>query len=457
MTIWALAGGSGKPFVRRDSVEVVRMTMHVSRQVDVAIGRRGTIRRREFLRGVSAASIAAGALSWRDLVALEAAELNRRGMACILLWMQGGPSQFETFSPKPDHPNGGGTKAISTSVPGIEISENFPQMAKTMHEVALVRSMTSKEGSHPRATYLLHTGYLPTASVKFPSFGSLVAQQVAHAELDLPAFVRIGGGGRDSSGGGILGVEYDPFVMPVAGKLPTNTAIPTDVARYGRQLGLLDRLDAEHAASGAADDVAEHRKLYQQASRMILSSQMKAFDLDQEPAEVRAGYGSSQFGLGCLLARRLVETGIPSIEVVLNGWDTHAENFPKVKELAGQVDQPFAYLLTDLKQRGLLETTLVIWMGEFGRTPKVNPRAGRDHYPRAFNVLLAGSGIGGGRLIGQTDEGGSDVADRPVTVSDLFQTFCKSLKINPAVENIAPNGRPVKIVNGGQPVAELFA
>jgi uncharacterized protein (DUF1501 family) len=430
------------------------MTMHLRHQVDVSVSKRGEIRRRDFLRGIAAASVAAGTLSWRDMVALQAGELQKRGMSCILLWMSGGPSQFETFSPKPGHANGGETKAIDTSVPGIQIGENFPHVAKMMHEAALIRSMTSKEGSHPRASYLMHTGYLPTANVKYPAFGSIVAQQNPRAELDLPAFVRIGANSRDGSGGGLLGIEYDPLVMPVAGKPPTNSAPATPVDRYTRRLNLLDRLEGGNAA---AHEVAEHQKLYQKASRMILSSQMQAFDLDQEPAAMREAYGDSQFGLGCLLARRLVESGVPSIEVTLGGWDTHLDNFPRVKELAGQVDQPLAYLLTDLKQRGLLDSTLVIWMGEFGRTPRINPRAGRDHYPRAFNVLLAGGGIRGGQVIGSTDESGTDVADRPVGPTDLLQTFCKSLQIDPSFENIAPNGRPIKIVDGGVPVAELFA
>jgi hypothetical protein len=433
------------------------MTLHVRHQMDVAVGRGGVIGRRGFLRGITAASIAAGTLSWRDLVTLKAAELNKRGKACILLWMQGGPSQFETFSPKPGHANGGDTKAIGTSVSGIQISENFPEVARMMHEAAIIRSMTSKEGSHPRATYLLHTGYLPTASVKYPSFGSLVAQQIAHPELDLPAFVRVGGRLQNTSGGGILGVEFDPFVMPEAGKVPTNAAPATEVQRYTRRLDLLGRLETPYAAGGAAEEVAEHQKLYQKASRMILSTQMKAFELDSESAEIREGYGTTTFGNSCLLARRLVETGVPCVEVVVNGWDTHFDNFPRVKELTSQVDRPLAYLLTDLKQRGMLDSTLVVWMGEFGRTPKINPRAGRDHYPKAFNMLMAGGGVRGGQVIGATDESGADVSDRPVTVPDLFQTFCKSLAINPAIENIAPNGRPIKIVDGGQVVQELFA
>jgi hypothetical protein len=433
------------------------MTLHLRHQMDVTVGRRGVIGRRDFLRGISAASIAAGTLSWRDLVSLEAAQIAKRGRACILLWMQGGPSQFETFSPKPGHPNGGETKAIGTSISGIQISEHFPQTAKVMEHAAIIRSMTSKEGSHPRATYLMHTGYLPTASVKYPSFGSIIAQQVAHPELELPAFVQIGAGVRNGAGGGLLGVEYDPFQMPEAGKIPTNAAPTTKEDRYQRRLALLSSLESGYAASGPKEEVAEHQKLYKKAARMILSSQMSAFDLEHEPASIREGYGDSQFGLSCLLARRLVETGIPCVEITLNGWDTHFDNFPRTKELAGTVDKPLAYLLTDLAERGMLDSTLVVWMGEFGRTPKVNPRAGRDHYPKAFNALVAGGGIRGGRVIGSTDESGSDVADRPVNVNDLFQTFCKSLRIDPTAENIAPNGRPIKVVDGGKVVEELFA
>jgi Protein of unknown function (DUF1501) len=433
------------------------MTVHLRHQVDVSVSRRGQIRRRDFLRGITVASVAAGTLGWRDLVMLNAGELRKRGMSCILLWMQGGPSPFETFSPKPGHENGGETPAIDTAVSGIQISANFPEVAKVMQQAAIIRSMTSKEGSHPRATHLLHTGYLPNASVKFPSFGAIVAQQIVRDGLDLPAFVQIGNQNRDNTGGGILGIEYDPFVLPQAGKVPTNAAPTTQLDRYNRRLGLLSRLEADHAASGAASEVDDHQKLYQKASRMILSSQMRAFDLDDEPESIREGYGSSQFGLSCLLARRLVETGVPSIEVTMGGWDTHQDVFSRVTNLAGQVDQPLAYLLTDLKQRGLLDTTLVVWMGEFGRTPRVNPRGGRDHYPKAFNVLLAGGGIQGGRAIGRTDAGGVTVEDRPVTVADLLRTFCKSLGIDPTIENIAPNGRPIKIVDGGQPVGELFA
>src|SRR6185503_6104464 len=203
------------------------------------------------------------------------------------------------------------------------------------------------------------------------------------------------------------------------------------------------------------DLVADHQKLIKKSSTMILSPRMEAFDLNHESDKMRDAYGRTRFGAGCLLARRLVEAGVTFVEVNQDGWDTHDNNFERVKTNNGTIDQPMAQLIADLKQRGMLEKTLVIWMGEFGRTPRINARGGRDHYPRAFNVALAGGGVRGGQVIGRTDAGGVDVADRPVTVHDLFQTICKSLKIDSSKENMSSIGRPLKVVDGGQPVDEI--
>ena len=440
--------------------------MFLTHQTDVAVRHQHVVRRRDFLKVISTASLAAGtldfsagALGWRDLMALEATNLRKRGMACVLLWMQGGPSHFETFSPHSGD-NRGETKAIGTSVSGIEISENFPIIAKQMDDLAIIRSMTSKEGAHPRATYLMHTGYLPTASVKYPTFGSFVAQQLGNAAHELPSFVRIGDGRQGGvNGAGILGVDYEPFVMQSASGLPRNVVPTTDIARYNRRLNLLEGLEAasEYPRGGGASDpeIADHQKLYRKASKMILSPSMTAFELEKEPQQVRDAYGQGPFAAGCLMARRLIESGVTFVEVQLNGWDTHADNFKECRRLCGQVDQPFATLIQDLKERGLYASTLVVWMGEFGRTPKINPRAGRDHYPKAFNVVLGGAGIQGGQVIGKTN-GGAEVTDRPVTVPDLFQSFCKALKIDANHENLASNGRPIKIVDKGEAVKELF-
>ena len=431
------------------------MTLHL--QATVRLTRSGIIRRRDFLKEISAAGLAAGALPWTDVLTASADELRRQGKACILLWMQGGPSQFETFSPKPGHANGGETKAIATSVSGIEFSENLPELAKVADKLCLVRAMTSKEGSHPRATYLMHTGYLPTATVRYPTLGSIVAREIAPPRSELPSFVRIGGrfgGGTDNAG--LLGIDWDPFVIQQAGRLPDNTALTTSRDRYDRRLKLLTNLEKHSAASGGKQEVADHQKVYGQAAKMVTSPKMDAFDLAKEPAKVQEAYGDSAFGKGCLLARRLIETGVTFVEINLGNWDTHQDNAERTKTLCGQLDTPFAALVKDLSDRGMLDKTLVIWMGEFGRTPRINPRGGRDHYPRAFDAVLAGGGVKGGQVIGRTDAGGASVEDRPVTVNDLFRTVCRSLAINADKENMSSIGRPIKIVDGGAVVNEVF-
>ncbi len=413
--------------------------------------------RRDLLRLVPAAGLAAGALPFADLVSANAADLKKRGKACILLWMNGGPSQFETFSPLTGHKNGGGTKAIATNVPGLRFAEYWPEAASVANHLAVIRSMTSKEGSHPRATYLLHTGYLPNPSARHPTLGSIVASQLASKEIssDLPPVVRIGGRGRGDSGAGLLGRQWDPFEIRDASQSPSNTTptVPTD--RHLRRLGLMDRLGSGFAKA-LPQEAADHASLYRRATNMILSPAMTAFDVDAEPEAVRKEYGEGSFASGCLLARRLIEHGVSFVEVVSNGWDTHQDNTEKVKELAGEVDRPFAALIRDLAQRGMLDDTLVIWMGEFGRTPQVNPRGGRDHFPRSFNAVLAGGGVAGGAIVGKTDSAGIEVADRPVTVPDIFATFCKCMGIDPTIENMASSGRPIKLVDGGEAVHELL-
>jgi hypothetical protein len=416
---------------------------------------RGRLVRRDFLKVIGGGAATAASLSWVDRMMASAPDLRKRGKACILLWMQGGPSQFETFSPKPGHANGGETKAISTAVPGIEIGENLPETAKVMNELCLIRSMNSREGAHPRATYLMHTGYLPTASVKYPTLGSIVAHEIGDAASELPGFVRIGGG-RFGDGAGLLGVDFDPLVMSSASRPPENTTVPTTTSRFNRRLGLLDRLEQDFAENGGAQEVADHRKVYDRAARMILSPQMKAFDVSKEPSSVRRLYGDSEFGRGCLLARRLVQAGVTFVEVSLGNWDTHQDNFTATKNLCGRLDQPFAALISDLKDQGMLDDTLVLWMGEFGRTPRINPRSGRDHYPRAFNMVLAGGGVKGGQVIGKTDRGGESVTDRPVSVNDMLRTVCFGLGIDADKENMSNIGRPIRIVDGGSPVEEVF-
>lgn len=418
------------------------------------------VNRRGFLRHVAVGTAGLGMLGWMDAVRLNAAELRKRGLSCILLFMRGGPSQFETFDPKPGTDTGGPTKAIPTAVSGIEIAEHWPKVAQQMSDIALIRSMTSREGNHQRAVYQLHTGYQPSGSIKHPSLGAIAANEIGNPDFDLPSYVSIGPGGLgDGLGAGYLGTAFSPFIVANPTQMPQNVLLPPgmDPKRLQRRMGLMGKLERDFAEAGGKQLVEDHRNLYKAATQMVLSPRIKAFDLNQEKDAVRDRYGRSTFGQGCLLARRLVETGVTFVEVGHNGWDTHDNNFDRVKNLAGEVDTAFATLVQELKERGQLDQTLIIWMGEFGRTPNINARTGRDHYPRAFSAALAGGGIKGGQVIGKTDRLGRAVVERPVEVTDLFCTFCQALQINPRKENLSGVGRPMKIVDGGQPVKELFA
>ncbi|MBQ18317.1 MAG: hypothetical protein CMJ65_14465 [Planctomycetaceae bacterium] len=412
-----------------------------------------TLSRRRLLQAVPATAIAAGSVGLSDVVSLRADQLRKQGRSVILLWMQGGPSQFETFDPKPGTTNGGPTTAISTAVPGVQIASTWTQTAKVLDKLAIIRSMTNKEGNHQRATYQLHTGYVPAGSVKHPSLGANIAKQLSDPAFELPAVVST----NRTNGAGFLGVDYEPFVVGNPGQLPQNVATTVPVSRYRRRLGLLGRLDGEFAGRGGRVVAGDHQRLYKKSSRMVLSRNVTAFDISGEPDSLKQRYGDNAFGRGCLLARRLVESGVTFVEVHSRGWDTHQDNFDRTTTLAGQVDPALGTLIDDLDSRGLLEKTLVIWMGEFGRSPRVNPQTGRGHYPRAFSVALSGGGVRGGQVIGATTEDGSAVAGDPVSVPDLFCSICHSLNIDPRIERLSPLGRPMKIVDGGQVVEQLFA
>jgi hypothetical protein len=427
--------------------------------VQIAINGEGVISRRHFLRtiGLGAAGAAASAavpVSFSDWMALQAADMRKRQTACILLWMAGGPSQFETFDPKPGTEHGGQTRAIQTAIPGVSIAEGWGQTAKVMKEIALIRSMTNKEGNHQRASYQLHTGYVPSATIKHPHLGCSVAGELADGQFDLPHIVSIGG---PTVGAGFLGAALEPFIVQNPERPPENTQPRVDAQRFRRRLSLLDRLEAAgFERVGGLDRVRDHRALYHQTSKMILSPRMRAFRLEEEPEPLREAYGKTPFGQGCLLARRLVQSSVTFVEVRCNGWDTHQQERDRVAKLAGQVDPALAALVSDLKRQGMLERTLIVWMGEFGRTPKINPNAGRDHYPKVFNVALAGGGIKGGQAVGASSTDGTDVKDHPVSVPDLLATICHSLKVDPSKESMTPIGRPIKIVDGGKPVRALF-
>lgn len=426
------------------------------------------VSRREILK-LGAVGAASG---WLPALAASAANDPARKRSCIVLWMSGGPTQTDTFDPKPGHANGGPFKAIDTTAEGVRIGEHLPGIAKQMKNLAVVRSMATKEGDHGRATLHLRTGNLPQGAIEFPVFGSLVAKERELPASDLPGFVSITprGFGGASLSAGFLGPQYAPLVVggsgdtfgteTTGGLRVENLGLPENVTqrRAEDRRNLLDELETDFLASRPGTATKSHASAYQRAARLMRDSAAKAFDLSDEDDKLRDRYGRNRFGQGCLLARRLVERGVPFVEVSLGNWDTHDNNFVQVKSLCETLDPAWATLMIDLKDKGLLDTTTVVWMGEFGRTPGINPRQGRDHYPNAWSVVLGGGGIAGGQAVGKTSKDGMAVEARPVSVPDLLATVCLAIGIDPEKQNMSNVNRPIRIVDqGAKPVKEVLS
>lgn len=386
----------------------------------------------------------------------EVGKISAHAEHCIVLFMEGGPSQLDTFDPKPGTPNGGPMKAIPTSVKGIQFSEHLPLMAEQAHHLSIVRSMVSREGNHERARYLLHTGYAPTGSVKHPTLGSIASHYLEDDDFELPHCISIN---SPTFTGGFLGAKHDPFVVNDPMKPIDDLKYPSqmDSRRLSQRLKMLNDLEKDFLAKRAGRSTEAHRAIYKKADKLINSPRTKAFELDEEPMAVREAYGMNQFGQGCLMARRLIEAGVKFTEVSLGGWDTHDDNFNRTQRLLEVVDPAFSMLIKDLADRDLLDKTIVLWLGEFGRTPKINNDEGRDHFPSGWSAVLAGGGFRGGQTVGATSDDGMQVAERPVSVPDLFASLCFALGIDYDNENYSRAGRPIRVVNNGSVVKELFA
>ena len=386
----------------------------------------------------------------------------RRAKACILVWLNGGPSHLDTFDPKPDAPPEyrGPVKAVDTAAEGVQLSEYFPALAKEAKDIALIRSITSKEADHDRANFFIHTGNVRGETVDYPGLGAVVAKTWTEDKDELPNFVSINAGGGD---GGFFGVEFSPHVISNLDAPIDNLNLPdgVDEDRLGRRLKGLDALNKSFAGRSDPGRVADHERFHAKALRLRSSPALKAFDLKAEKPETVEAYGAkpddAAFQKSCLMARRLVENGVKFVEVMLDGWDTHADNFTGTGNVAKVLDPTLSALVRDLNERGMLKDTLVVCMGEFGRTPKINGQTGRDHWSEAFSVLLAGGGVKGGQVIGQTDDKGEQIKDRPVTIPDYFATLLTALGVDPAKQYHTPGGRPIKLADKAKVVTELFS
>jgi hypothetical protein len=408
--------------------------------------------RRNFLQ-MSGVGLGMGCLSgWVKVLGAQPAEIKAPAKSCILLWMDGGPSHYETFDPKPEAKQEyrGAFKPIATAVPGVQFSEHLPKLAKLMGELAVIRSMQTPEADHQRAKYHLKTSYRQrVGGLVYPSIGSIVSAEKGKPGFPLPSYITCGKSRFYASGSGFLGAKHQPLEVQDPGKGIENIKALGDGTNFASKLKLAEDLEQSFHRNYKAPSSEAHIVTRARATQLMTTPEVKAFELDREDKAVKESYGDSNFGMGCLLARRLVEVGVPFIEVDCAGWDTHSKNFELIKDkLAPQLDTGMSALLVDLKKRGLLNQTLVVCMGEFGRTPKINGGDGRDHYPKAWSLALAGAGIQGGRVIGKTDKDGTDVADRRVSVYDLFATICELIGVDYTKEFTPANtSRPIRILD----------
>jgi uncharacterized protein (DUF1501 family) len=430
-----------------------------------------TYNRRHFLKHMAGLSLMAlPGMQFVQRLKAAAPALKKQNKSLIILWMSGGPATIDMWDLKPNHTNGGTFKPIKTSASGIEICEHLPTVAKQMKHLSVVRSLVTNEGSHERGRVLMHTGHQPSVVISYPSIGAVASQQLTPKELALPGFISIG---RPADGPGFLGMNYAPFTVQNPGQPPENIRTPAEVddlrIRRRQQLfyavednftsALVHNLDKEEKQKHT-DAAMAHTDIYGKAFNLVADrSGKQVFDLRNESGSLLREYGTQgNFGRGCLQARKLVEAGVTCVEVDLGGWDTHAGNFTALsRNLLPQVDKGMGTLVKDLVDRGLWKNTVVLWMGEFGRTPRINQNAGRDHWARCWSVVLGGGGIKGGIGYGSTSADGMDVESKPCSVSDLFATVYQGLDIDPGTQIRDPGGRPHKIAGeDGKPIAELL-
>ena len=465
------------------------------------------INRRHFLKHVAGAS-ALALPTMTFMQGLRAAEekLKKEHKSLIIFWMGGGPSHMDTWDPKPGEPTGGEFKAIDTTASGVKISEILPTVATQMKHLSIVRSLVTNEGSHERGTTLMNTGRQPNPVVSYPAMGAVAAAQLAPKEVPLPGFIGIGGTAQ-RIGPGFMGMAYAPFTVQNAGQPPANIKAPDGlgdekmvIERLRRRQRLFSELEKGFSVEGfpdlksalrakaeketdlekrhdllkeaeaeeatmreaAGSSAQAHQTMYHKAFDLTVSPLRTVFEVNKEPKKVLDEYGgmANGFGMGCLLARKLVEKGVTAVEIDLGGWDNHGGIFNALKGTAARpghgarLDQGMGTLVKDLVDRGLWKNTVVLWMGEFGRTPKINQNGGRDHWARCWSVVVGGGAIQGGQVYGSTSKDGMDVADKPCSIGDLYATVYKGMGLDPSTQVRDNLGRPLAIAEG-KPLAGL--
>lgn len=377
-----------------------------------------------------------------------AKELSKSQKRVLVVFLEGGLSQLESWDPKPNTDTGGPFKAIPTSVPGTRISELLPLTAKLMHRVALVRSLNSQTSDHAMGHNVMLTGRKMEPGITYPHLGAVSARLLRGSDSALPGHVRIlpkGGSGFNGADAAFLGPKFASVGLG-DGKPPADLFRPADLpsAADAQREAFRKKLNDRFARSRKSAATDAYTESFDQAERV--AKQADIFDLDREPAKVADRYGRHDFGRHMLLARRLLEAGVTYVKVSHSNYDTHHENFDFHIEQLGEFDTPFAALLEDLADRGMLESTLVVVMSEMGRTPRINDRYGRDHWGSAWSVALAGAGIKGGAVVGKTNPTGTAVADREVWAGHLFHTYLRAVGLD-STKNFYPNERPVPIAD----------
>jgi uncharacterized protein (DUF1501 family) len=401
-----------------------------------------------------ASALALPAFAFTRTLRANAPALSRANKSAILIWLSGGPPTIDMWDLKPGAPTAGPLKPINTTG-DLQISEKLPLLAGQMKHLSVVRSMSTREADHERGRYYMHTGFVPNPSLEYPSYGSVISHELEDSipQLEIPPFVSIGG---PSEGPGFLGMAYAPFQVDPNGNV-RDTQMGVSWQRMADRLKLLEAVETRFIRERRGSAAEEHAKVLRKTQDLLTSDQMKAFQVRSESQDVQAKYGNTNVGRGCLMARRLVEVGVPFVEVDFGGWDLHQNCFTTLETKLPEFDQAFSALVDDLQQRGLLESTVVLCMGEFGRTPRINGSAGRDHFARAWSAVLGGGGIRGGRAIGKTNADGTAVDTDPYSSEDLMASVCKALGISLETTFTTPSGRPIKIANSGRVIGDLFA